>query len=416
MALGLPRISLKVPVNRCGGNAREVKITFGADLYKEERLAKYNQWAVRFALWKRVSVTNSLQSCFPDIARELHPRRNGKLTADMIIAGSSQWVWWHCDKGPDHNWREKVAPRTSAKQGCPFCANKRVSRTNCLKTRYPAIAKQLHPTKNGTLKSTEIIAGSHRPVWWICSKGADHVWQETPLRRTQGIGCPFCAGRRVSVTNSLGTHSPHLEKEWHEKKNGKLTPNDFTYGSNELVWWRCLQDNSHEWRQAPHVRAAGHGCPYCTSTKVSRSNSLAALYPPVANEWHKEKNGTLTPDQITAKSTKYAWWQCSKMPGHNWRAQIGSRTQSGSGCPLCSGASVAPENSLAHLYPEVASQWHKTKNGRLSAKDVTGRSAKRVWWQCHTNSQHAWQTAIYHRTVNRSGCPLCYRSDRSKTK
>jgi len=50
MALGLPRISLKVPVNRCGGNAREVKITFGADLYKEERLAKYNQWAVRFAL------------------------------------------------------------------------------------------------------------------------------------------------------------------------------------------------------------------------------------------------------------------------------------------------------------------------------------------------------------------------------
>jgi hypothetical protein len=30
---------------------------------------------------------------------------------------------------------------------------------------------------------------------------------------------------------------PHLVKEWHPTKNGDLTPDDFTHGSNKKVWW-----------------------------------------------------------------------------------------------------------------------------------------------------------------------------------
>ena len=45
------------------------------------------------------------------------------------------------------------------------------------------------------------------------------------------------------------TSYPHLVKEWHPTKNGELTPNDFTYGSNKKVWWRCPIGHSYYSRQ-----------------------------------------------------------------------------------------------------------------------------------------------------------------------
>ncbi|PEE35651.1 zinc-ribbon domain-containing protein [Bacillus pseudomycoides] len=36
------------------------------------------------------------------------------------------------------------------------------------------------------------------------------------------------------MDNSLAKRNPELAKQWHETKNGKLTPFDVTYGSIEL--------------------------------------------------------------------------------------------------------------------------------------------------------------------------------------
>jgi hypothetical protein len=32
----------------------------------------------------------------------------------------------------------------------------------------PAVARQWHPTKNGALRPRDVVAGSHRVVWWKC--------------------------------------------------------------------------------------------------------------------------------------------------------------------------------------------------------------------------------------------------------
>jgi hypothetical protein len=36
--------------------------------------------------------------------------------------------------------------------------------------------------------------------------------------------------------------------------------------------------------------------------------------------------------------------------------------------------------SLADLFPDVASQWHPTLNGDLTPLDVSKGSDKHVWW------------------------------------
>ncbi|MED4634714.1 zinc-ribbon domain-containing protein [Peribacillus frigoritolerans] len=40
------------------------------------------------------------------------------------------------------------------------------------------------------------------------------------------------------------------------------------------------------------------------------------------------------------------------------------------------------ENCLETIFPELAKEWHPTKNGKLTSEDVTDGSKKVVWWLC----------------------------------
>ena len=56
------------------------------------------------------------------------------------------------------------------------------------------MAKQWHPTKNGSLTPRHIVTGGNQPVWWKCDKGDDHEWITTGASRLrQGTGCPYCS-------------------------------------------------------------------------------------------------------------------------------------------------------------------------------------------------------------------------------
>lgn len=58
-----------------------------------------------------------------------------------------------------------------------------------------------------------------------------------------------------------------------------------------------------------------------------------------------------------------------------------------SGCPYCKGHSISIEHSLVYLYPEIASQWHPTKNGSLTPSQVFPCSDRVVWWVCTVPSR-----------------------------
>src|SRR5215471_6967607 len=145
----------------------------------------------------------------PELASEWHPTKNGDLTPAKVVAGSHNNVWWKCPNGPDHEWQAKPSARTRKRggTGCPFCANQKVSITNCLATTHPELAAEWHPTKNQPLSANDVIAGSHRLAWWKCPKGEGHEWQATLIARSIGGKCQICC----SLTN---TH-PELAKEWH---------------------------------------------------------------------------------------------------------------------------------------------------------------------------------------------------------
>ena len=93
----------------------------------------------------------------------------------------------------------------------------------------------------------------------------------------------------------LSVMYPKLCNEWSDK-NLPLTPDQFSYSSHDIVWWkgRC----GHEWQASINNRTKGTQCPYCSGRKVLKGfNDLETLRPEIAAEW-SERNLPLTPSQV----------------------------------------------------------------------------------------------------------------------
>ena len=144
--------------------------------------------------------------------------------------------------------------------------------------RFPEIAKEWHPNKNGLLTPDKINWSSRRKVWWLGKCG--HEWLMSVGDRTvtftrkdgrirKQYNCPFCSNKRVGKgINDLQTRFPQIAEEWHTVKNGDLLPDSIMAGSNKYVWWhgKC----GHDWKARPHDRCfRNRNCPICYAAKRS---------------------------------------------------------------------------------------------------------------------------------------------------
>ena len=342
---------------------------------------------------------NDLATTHPELVAEWHPIKNGDLKPCDVLPGSPKKAWWLGSCG--HEWEAAINARAMG-SGCPYCCNRKLLvGFNDLATTHPKLAAQWLPTKNGDLKPTEVTASSVNKIWWLGSCG--HVWEARIKSRAEGRGCLYCAGRKVLVGfNDLATKCPDLAAEWHPTKNGDLKPEDVTYGSGKKVWW--LGSCGHEWEAAINNRVKGYGCPYCSNRILMKGfNDLASVRPDLAAEWHPTKNGDLKSCDVLPGSPKKVWWLGSC--GHEWEAAI-NRRAAGRGCLYCSSQKVLPGfNDLATKRPDLAAEWHPTKNGDLKPEDVTAGSSKKVWWKCKVCG-HSWQAPPARRVVG-AGCPVC---------
>ena len=358
----------------------------------------------------------SLADLFSDMAAQWHPTKNGDMSPSEVNPGTTQRFWWKCSAADDHEWQVSAVGRTHRSSGCPFCTGRKVTRSNSLATLFPEIAAEWHPTKNGDLTPDEVTSASGKRVWWKCPVADDHEWRTMVANRKFGKDCPCCANQKISITNSLATLFPEIAAEWHPTKNGDLTPDQIVAKSGKGVWWLCGVADDHEWLTSPNERAGGgSGCPSCSGRQVSVTNSLATLASEIAADWHPTKNGALTPVQVVAGAHKKVWWKCPVADDHEWQAILSSRTFQGTGCPCCAHQKLSITNSLATLFPEIAAEWHTTKNGDLTPTDVIAGTDKKMWWKCPVADDHEWRGTPSGRSgARRHGCPQCTLTPRSK--
>lgn len=202
--------------------------------------------------------SNILSRKFPDLCKEWDYEKNYPLIPSDVTFGCHNVVWWVCKNG--HKWKCQINSRTNMGSGCPYCSGRSVCKDNCLAFLNPKLSKEWHPNKNNNLTPEDVTCNSSRKVWWKCKK--KHEWMSEISSRNANHGCPYCSGHKKSSKNSLTIMYPDLMKEWDFVKNGKLNPDDFSYGSRLSVWWKCKK--GHEWSAAIKTRSSlQSGCPMC---------------------------------------------------------------------------------------------------------------------------------------------------------
>ncbi len=300
------------------------------------------------------------------------------------------------------------------------------------------LAQQWHPTKNGDRRPEGFTAGSSAKLWWLCPTpcstcGKAHEWEARISNRAKAgnpSGCPFCGGQRICRCNSLAATQPELMAQWDHAGNEGLDPSQISLYSNRKLSWVCTQHGT--WLATVEKRAFGNGCPDCAQENNSRNAVKRGLlkdeHSELVAQLHPTKNKHIDSEKVTSGSNKKAVWVCPDRQNaplrcshaHEWSARICDRTggakREGSGCPYCHGRLVCPCNSLAVRAPEVAAQWHPTRNGDKGTDQIAAYSNIKGWWQ-HTSEVtgelHEWKAKVENRvrireTEGRLSCRQCF--------
>lgn len=201
---------------------------------------------------------------------------------------------------------------------------------------------------------------------------------------------------------SLAVTHPELAGFWDCERNGDLKPQNVVSGSAKKVYWLCPKGHSIYVEVRRKVR--GDECGVCANRVLEPGvNDLATIYPALATQWHKTKNGDLLPNQVLAGSRKRVWWQCAK--GHEWEATLDSRNPTTSGCGVCRNKIVVSgENDLASRFSDIAREWDYERNTN-SPTDLSSGSQFVVFWIC--SEGHSYKTSVYKRTILGQGCKYC---------
>ena len=307
---------------------------------------------------------------------------------------------------------------------CNECINENINKKESIKPRnfknkrkslvetHPHLIEEWDWEKNNNLgiKPENITYGSHIKVYWICSICNKSYNSIIKNRTLSDNNCPCCTGQKVCLENCLATLEPDLAKEWHPTLNETLTPFYVTCGSDKKVYWLCPICNEN-YKSTINNRTKGGGCSYCAGKKACLGNCLATLNPKVAIQWHPTKNGELTPYNVVPGSNKKVYWLCPDC-NESYDTKISDRTKKDpTSCPYCAGKRVCLWNCLATLNPELAKEWHPTKNGSLTPFDVTLNSGKKIYWICSICKNEFYSIiASRNRLKNNSklfGCPYC---------
>ena len=411
--------------------------------------------------------TNDLRTLRSDLMEEWDWTKNDELKLDpsKLKVTSNVRVWWKC-KEHNHSYDTILASRTHLNSNCPYCSGARIlSGFNDFQTLYPELAKEWDYELNGDITPDMIAPQTHKKYWWRCKNG--HAYLMSGENRSKGCGCQYCCGRMVlEGFNDLATTHPEMLDEWDYEKNDIL-PTQVTAGSHTKVWWKCNKE--HSWRATIKNRVNGAKCKECNRCHTSSFPERTIYYylkkyfddaiwgyqdpsidrfevdvyiPSIqlgveydGERWHRNVKRDLKKDIVCVNNninlirireplcpvydTKSQLVCLNSVNHSDLESAINQILQQFGveNADICIDRDTIAieelvehdiaENSVAKLFPDVAAQWHPTKNGKLTPDKVSYGSHRKVWWICPNG--HEYDGIVKDRTRG-IGCRCCSNS------
>ena len=353
---------------------------------------------------------NTLQTDYPNLATEWDSEKNLGITPDSIDSNSTEMAWWKCPVC-GFSWKASITSRVKG-SGCPSCRSSNNNKTHIIKQiesrgslrqTNPSLAAEWHPTKNGTLTPDNVLSGSNKKVWWLCTK-CKHEWEASIGSRNRGTGCPRCSflyrtsEPEQAVFFYLKKYFADTENEWSTTWLKRQTVDMFV-PSLELAieydgaFWH--KDEQRDLKKA----------------KVLKEHGIKLIRLREQRENSQIGDGSFV---IPIPKSSYDLNYLNK-PLHALFSIINELYS------LC----IVPdidldrdyiaitklfeerkrEKSLANLAPNLLVDWDYEKNTAIPPELIPALSSKKVWWKCNMCGNE-WQASAAHR-FNGRGCPEC---------
>lgn len=419
---------------------------------------------------------NDLETLYPNILKEWNYEKNINLPS-TYMAKSNKKVWWKCQYG--HEWEASIVNRVKGRNCPICLKEYKVSFPEkaiyyYIKKNYP---NSIENYRNELLHNKEIdifipslnigieYDGKrwHKDIRKDLKK--DKLCKELGIEliRVRETGLPklnstsvifeinpskdnyselekcileilrFINGSNIEVDiekdnerilelmhlsrkkDSLLELMPEIVNMWDYEKNGNLTPDMFTKGSEKTIWMICTECGKSYCSKAKDIyKKHTTKCIECSYYRLIKGvNDFRTKYPNLAKEYDYEKNEKRFEDLNLGERKNKFYWKCSKC-GYEWRASIDSRINS-KYCPRCASAvgaktrslnKIKKEGSLATNFPDIAKEWHPAKNGDLKPEEMTCGNKKVVWWKC-SRCGNEWENSVALRTKGFGRCKKC---------
>jgi len=239
-------------------------------------------------------------------------------------------------------------------------------------------------------------------VWWQCN-ARGHEWPATIASRTDGRGCPFCSPQRSRLEVRVYSELLWIFKEVRPQETLSGWECDvFLPELNVVVevdgefWHKGKRDidlqKTTELLELGYfvLRVRDPGLEPITPYDIIRAPGESD-YESVVRILNVFRNSLEMPQELERRIGKY-------LEGAKLRNGALYRR-------LIKDLALPPAGkSLAELFPEVADEWHPSRNSPLTPDGVHAKSHLEVWWKC--SREHEWPAKISNR-ANGRGCPYC---------
>ncbi|WP_225989509.1 zinc-ribbon domain-containing protein [Rhodococcus erythropolis] len=232
----------------------------------------------------------------------------------------------------------------------------------------------------------------------------DFGWGCTCSRNSRSSGPSNPRPGRILLTESK---SPALQW-WDHESNDEATLGTVTVLATRLCRWHCIECG-HRFEAKVKDMTARPLCPKCVAIKRAEWNTEyirwkttpVAEVPELLAAWADDADPQTV---MVGGGTKLRRFTCKN--GHHPR--ITPLRYLDAGCPHCRGVKTSKTKKwVADLVPEIAAQWHPTRNGKFTPQNVVWDSRRTMWWQADCCG-HTWQESVRDRDkYQRLRCPSC---------
>lgn len=154
----------------------------------------------------------------------------------------------------------------------------------------------------------------------------------------------------------------------------------------------------YEYQTTPQNFTVGHRCPNChPNRKITHEEFVKRVHDLVGEEYTVigEFDGTKSEVEMRHNECEFTW-----------KIVASSFIHRGNRCPQCSNRRPTVENCIVTVRPDIAIDWHPTKNINITPYECVPGSCFKVWWQCH-KCEHEWEARVKDRCCDGRECPNC---------